>query len=244
VDVRIVVKPMGGKQASNSFARGYGLATSNENWFIIRDRDLDAEQEILEEIIRSGEKVLFTGLTCIESYFLSPVLLQKFIEERAINLSRIPSDHQGTLRETLYKLSDYQVIRWALQRVRERVKNQVGKTLLRRAAGQFDLPNRLSDEDGKLPKQLDKESCSHEARELCEQFGKIFQSIDELKSRFDGDDFWSKDYQKWFHGKDVLKSWLQTYPNVGYQDYCAWAAQNLDWKQHPDLIEIQRICHS
>jgi hypothetical protein len=68
---RCEIKPMGGKQAAQNFAAGYELATNNNNWLVVRDRDLDAEPD--GSIVRwgSGERVILTGHTCIESYFVS-----------------------------------------------------------------------------------------------------------------------------------------------------------------------------
>jgi hypothetical protein len=248
---RVDLKPMAGKQAAKNFAAGYTLATQNENWIILRDRDLDAESAHADIVRWDRGKVILTGGTSIESYFLLPDLLEHYIRE---NNLKLPETHAETLPNTIDQLKHYQAVRWALQRVRKRILNQSELKSLRRAAGQFDLPNRLTDKDGELPKSLDLDTCIDEARTHLQQFRDVFhvvhvkdleEAFEEFVARFESADFLSnKSYFQWFHGKDILKRWLGHYANVGHTDYCEWAANNVDWQQFPDLVEMQHICQT
>jgi len=117
----------------------------------------------------------------------------------------------------------------------------------------------LTDDDGKLLLKLDLGTCQNEAAALCSAFRDTFhsvgldvlhQEIERYRATFDGESFWQTGYRHWFHGKDVLKHWLNKYRNVGHDAYCAWVASNftqlwVDWRQQfPDLADIQRICQT
>lgn len=249
---RCEIRPMGGKQAARNFAAGYTEATGNTNWLVLRDRDLDAESD--GSVIRWGRQTLLTGLTCIESYFLLPDLLEQFLDAHNLAAQQTHTDHTQTLRDTLVALRDYQAARWALQTVRRQLAEQAEAQRLIRTAGVFDLPNRLTDADGKVPRQLDLVSCRNQAESLCKRFWETVQQVDvarlherieAYRASFDGEPFFAGDFRHWFHGKDVLHYWLSMYrnENVGFDAYCKWAACNLDWQTHfADLSEIQRLC--
>lgn len=254
---RIQIKSIGGKQAAKNFARGYGIAASNDNWRIIRDRDLDAKRDNTENVVIWDKgKTILTGATCLESYFLLPDLLDRFIHDHRhkFNLSRLPQSHEDVFQEILHQLRDYQAVRWALQEVREVVQQAAKDNALYRTAGQFDLPNRLTDEDGKLPANMEIQNCTLSAEKLIDSFRNTFHAVDhqvfkssleKFQAKFVGEDFWTASFRYWFHGKDVLKHWLNSsYSNVGYKQYCMWAAYNLDWQQYSDLVEIQRLCQT
>lgn len=247
---RILIKPMGGKQAAKNFARGYELATSNENWLVIRDRDLDAEVSPNSRIVRWG-KIILTGFTCIESYLLEPDLLEQYLKISNLLPQQTITDHQESLRSVFEELRDYQAVRWALQTYRSRLQTDAKEKGLIRGAGQFDLPNRLTSEDGKLPEDLALEPCVNMAIRYIEDFRATLDlistedfeaEVDEFLARFDGHEFWTSSFRMWFHGKDVLGLWLQKYKNVSYKEYCRWAVHNVDWTRFDDLREIQKIC--
>ncbi len=250
---RILIKPMGGKQAAKNFARGYELATSNDNWLILRDRDLDAEIDQGSNIAKWGDKVILTGYTCIESYFLEPELMEQYLSESNLLGQQSISSHRGSLLEVLQEIRDYQAVRWALQKVRLHLLKDARERNLIRTAGQFDLPNRLTQEDGRLPPDLTIEGCMNKAIQFIQDFQTVFEPIniddfrtevEAFRERFDGEAFWENGFKQWFHGKDILKFWLQRYNNVGYKEYCRWAANRVDWMRFQDLLEIQRICLS
>jgi hypothetical protein len=248
---RCQIIPMGGKQAAKNFAKGYSVGTNESNWLILRDRDLDIESN--PSLIRR-EKIIFTGKTCIESYFISPNLMQNFLEtEKLVEQQKI-DDHNKVLQDVVQSLSHYQATRWALQDMRSLIANKSDEESLSRSGGQFDLPNRWTKKDGTLPQHLNKEGCEEEAVKLCRKFKNIFeqvnldylhQRIEHYVLKFDAEDFQREKYLDWFHGKDVMSLWIQKYQNVGYDKYCKWAAYNVDWqKQFVDLVEIQKVCQS
>jgi hypothetical protein len=251
---RCEIKPMGGKQVAKNFALGYELATNNQNWFILRDRDLDAPQLTPESTLVRWGKIILTGSTCIESYFVSAELIHNFLEINKLADKQKITDHHQALQDTLVELRDYQAVRWALQAIRTKVSDKIQSHHDYATTGQFDFPNRLTKEDGKLPTNLTLEACHEKASELCETFKSLSLAIDskdleqhiqDYVQQFQGDTFWLGEFRRWFHGKDVLAYWLRQYKNVNYKDYCIWASYNLDWKKHfPDLVEIQRICQS
>jgi hypothetical protein len=251
--LRIQIEPLGGKQAAKNYARGY-TRDKIDNWVIIRDRDLDEEfTGGTVPITWDKGTIILTGYTCLESYFLSPELLDRYLDHKKIGIS---DGIANTLQDTLEELRDYQAVRWGLQKIRRIVRASGQALKPQRRDGLFDLPNRLTEDDGTLPPNL--ATCVEDGKKLCSDFNQLFMIVDpdqfhtfylEYLNRFDGDSFWNNEFKYWFHGKDVLKRWIhilkQRYKiDIGYDAYCKWCLANMDWQQHPDLIEIQRICQS
>ncbi len=250
---RILIVPMGGKDAAKNYAKGY-TASSGASWRVIRDRDLDEESPDGEVVRWDEGRTLLTGLTCIESYALDPALLGRYVEaEHPKKLEDV--DHAATLRATLQRLRDYQALRWALQSLRREIVARAKDQQLTRRAGTFDLPNRLTPEDGKIPQMLDPDSLLRAGRERVERFKSIPQyvNVDALdaaferyRDLFDGEAFWTTGFRYWFHGKDVLKAWLSSegYNTlVGYKSYLEWAMQNLNPEDFDDLRRIRMLCY-
>ena len=119
----------------------------------------------------------------------------------------------------------------------------------------FDLPNRLTEKDGELPAQLDRDFCFQEGQKFVNHFRDIAGQLnvqefedahEKYLAQFAAAEFVVQDFKLWFHGKDVLALWLQQPSSracsVSKRYYCEWAAQNMDWVQYPDLREFQEIC--
>lgn len=253
-NIRLI--PAGGKDAIRNFAKGYGA----KNWVVIRDRDLDklpdgAKLQSFTTKTKVTETVYLTGLTSIESYFLDSQLLHNFaVEERGAKVPDEASFYKS-LSEAVAQLIGYQAIRWALQNVRQELRDNAEKHNLTRRAGIFDLPNRLTDTDGVLPKNLNEELCLTQAQEFVEKFLELTQyvsveklqtSFQDYQARFNAAGFLENEYRGWFHGKDIMTQWFQQEVvrrlSLSKNGYCIWAAQHLDFKQYPDLLEFQRIC--
>lgn len=237
-DFRIELKSLGGKTGAASFARG---ATSHDNWRIIRDRDLDAESETGEVVQWNNGKILLTGQTCLESYFLLPDLLQAFLEQHYPDkLSTFPTDHHATLQETVAALRHYQAARWALQAT---VKQ----------SQQVKLDNGLNEKDGWIPQSLDRDACRKLAADHVQAFRDNQQIMDlqffneqfeAFDVRFSDTDFLRHAYRFWFHGKDIFALWLRSYQNVSHRDFREYAAKQVDWTQFADIVEVQRRCQT
>lgn len=247
---RIEIQPMGSKQAAKSFGQGYQAASRNPNWLIVRDRDLDAPPADNGELVHWG-RIYLTGFTCLESYFLSPTLLYQFIQEYKIKFEGTEQDLQTSLNESIAQLSNYQAVRWSLQQVRRHLQQATEQTRTYQTETYFDLPNRLSKEDGKLPASLDAYACLKEAEAIITQFMQgvivvtkqisLMAIFSEYQQQFQSEGFRHAVYRYWFHGKDVLRTWLRTIPNLSYAHYCQWAADHLEWHKFPDLAALQRI---
>jgi|GEM_PF-2604062 len=240
---RIQIVPMGGKHSAQNFARGY--TANGKNWRIIRDRDLDAENSKAKPIQWNQGKQLLTGFTCLESYMLNPELLRQCLDHYNLTKQN-PTDHHQTVQQTVSELKSYQVIRWALQRLRKQALEQA-KGLSYKRQRDFDLANRLSEKDGKLPEKLDFATCEANAIEHVETFRILFDSvsiddlqrhIQDIRTIFNDTQF---DYRYWYHGKDVLAYWLNHY-SVKRENFMKFVVEIVDWQQYAAIKEIQRIC--
>lgn len=259
---QLIIEPLRGKSAVGSFVQGYSIATNNPNWIVLRDRDLDREHnhwQLQTFNPDQRERVFLTGLTCIESYFLDPILLIEYLNWRYSVQpppSELPSSNQVAtmLTTTVNVLADYEALRWTLQSLRQSLHEEARKRhVVRTRGGVFDLPNRLTDEDGTIPQQLDVSTLLSQAKLLVDDFRQITESIsmDELNQRFlafqqQFRGLTENEHKLWFHGKDVLHHWLQNADLRLYQirieSYVEWAAENINLEQFPDLIEFQQKC--
>jgi len=229
--------PAGGKQGIASYARGYAR---DGNYVVVRDRDLDAQPQQGGGLIQwNNGKLILTGRTCLESYFLSPELLWRYGQLRSLNLAL--EDCQPSLNDALHEVRDYQAMRWALQMLREMLKPINEESLgnrLTKADG--DLPN-LAEDFLKQQAQSKIETAQETSRKASVEA--LFEQYEAFKQRFDGDDFWNTEQPyDWFHGKDVLTAWLRRHANVNHADYTKWAAYHVAWENFADLKALQAYC--
>ena len=234
---RIQLIPAGGKHGIASYARGYA---QQGNYVVVRDRDLDAQPDSTGGFIQwNAGKIMLTGRTCLESYFLSPELLWRYGQQHSLKLTQ--EDCQTSLSIALRQLRDYQAMRWALQMLREVMKPVTEEQIV----------NRLTKADGNLP-NLDEAHLIQQAESKIQsaqqRFSKVtvealFEQYEAFKQRFDGDDFWNTEQPyRWFHGKDVLVAWLRQHTNVKHADYTNWAAYHITWENFADLKALQEYC--
>lgn len=98
-------------------------------------------------------------------------------------------------------------------------------------------------------------SCLSSARDLVVEYRRAVDQVtvaaidahaDEYRSLFGAEDFWKRDgYTFWFHGKDLLKAMHKMRPkSISLNSFCTWAARELDWTRHPDLVELSTILSS
>lgn len=253
MSLRALLTPIGGKASTKGYARGFAEAKS-QRYVVIRDRDLDEEPNIPEGVVKpvvwDNGKIILTGYTCLESYFIEPIRVSEFSggQYTTEQLTR-------KLHETVRELRDYQAVRWALQSFRRRINTAARESYAQSGASDsVNLPNRWKDKDGDLPGDLGLSACKSEAEELIAKVKKLFSDIDlsqfvdtveRYRAKFDGDDFWAGGYRAWFHGKDVLYRWLSGYQISGkkYLDYAAGHVP-IDFDKTPDLRDIREACRA
>jgi hypothetical protein len=227
------IKPLGGKFGGTSFARDYAQA-SGARWYFFRDRDFDAEPRADGGLIADErhEGVFLSGLPCLESYFLDAHLLA-----RVLNMPEQAEELHERLIRAARDIAAYQAVRWALQACIQHVRDL-----------DLRLPNRLTNEDGKLPTDLSLDACRQEAQTLLERYQvraaqvdtlPIFvRELDRYQALFHEEGFYDEGrYRLWFHGKDVLYRWLHGLKKS--DKYVEKALSLLKLDDFPDLMEFR-----
>jgi hypothetical protein len=255
---RLLIHPMGGKDAARRYVQGY--ARGNRNWVVFRDRDLDLQPDeagrlrVFDHPERKIEQVYLTGLSCLESYFLNPDLVMEYLKKFS-PVGDLPSAATlaDTFRASITEIADYQAVRWALQELRQSLHVDARENRLIRTPGLFDLPNRLTEKDGEIPDPLRIEDLTATAHQLIDDFSHLSQQVqnadfDQLLGRFRDqfktDDLLTSTCRLWFHGKDTLVHWLRKLSDysISYKGYTEWAATKIDAEDFPDLIEFRELC--
>ncbi|MEQ9373154.1 MAG: hypothetical protein RIG63_29650 [Coleofasciculus chthonoplastes F3-SA18-01] len=135
-------------------------------------------------------------------------------------------------------LTDYEAVRWALADV---AKPSVARS---------HLKTTWKKNSGELPADLGLQHCEAEAKKLIQTFreavdqvtqDRFEESLGIYHAKFSQDEFWQqKQYMIWFHGKDLQKAMQQQESQyISLKNFFAWAIEQLDITQYPDLMELQ-----
>lgn len=234
------VQPCGSKDGLPAFARGFSRRDANASYLAIRDRDFDAEPSaeprLLPDPMRR-EAVWLGHRASVESYLVEPGLLDGWL-----TATGRPSPGCAALAESLGQaardIAAHQAARWALAAMRP-----AGLSLARLHA--------LSGSDGELPQDLPPAACrALAAARLAPIRGTLGalgmdaldQRIEHYTARFEADDFWAdQHWLAWFHGKDLRAAWARRVPNIHWRRCLMWAAEHLNWRAHPDLVQLHDL---
>lgn len=247
------VVPSGGKFGLPSFIDGYMAGETPQGPCLgFRDRDFDAEPTPACALIRAPQsprrQIYLSHRSCIESYLLDPALIHRYWERSSEGPSWSHGDPPAVdeirvwIQEAGREIAEYQAVRWALAKLKPGSRWPVIETTW--------MPS-----SGELPTDLDFDSCLYSARELVVEYGRAVAQVNvaaldahagRYRSLFGEEAFWKGDsYMLWFHGKDVQKAMQRKRPNsISLNSFCRWAAENMNWKQHPDLVELSTLLSS
>ncbi|GEM_PF-2420657 len=233
----IRVEPIGGKSGWGKFFDAYAQDT---NYMAVRDRDLDKQPifDTTENIqLQYESRVYFLGLPSLESYFLKPSLLVDFLQENNRSSPSI-DELELKLQKIAQQLIPYYTVRWAFQDLRN---------------SGIHVPS-LGDISSM---NLDESACINAAHTKLDEFRqtaavfvtKARQTIkvnefNTIYQRYKAKFIANTDFLFWFDGKDLLKRWFEGLGRGGLssETYSEWAASKIEFKDHPDLLEFQRIC--
>lgn len=247
------LRPIGSKNGLFNFVDGFTTARQVTGRLIaFRDRDFDAEPsntvKLLSEKPSGNLQVFLSHRTSIENYLLDPVLIHRYWEESATGpkwTHKHPppiGELKSWIEEAARNIADYQAIRWALNK-------------LRPGARWPNVRNTWTDGSGKLPSVLDFDTCMASALELIKQFRmsvlpvnhkSLKRHAENYRQRFRDSQFWAaNEYLVWFQGKDIQKAMSRArHQWISLDPYFEWAAQNLNWQQHPDLVELNQMLNT
>ncbi len=183
--------------------------------------------------------------TCIENYLLDPELLYKYWDEKSAGPTwthKTPppiADLESWIEDAGKMISDYQAIRWAL-------------ATLRPGTNWPRVQTTWTNGSGHLPPDLGFDACRLHATDMVNQFRcnvlpvnrrAFHRYVDQYHQQFQNPSFGSsKSYLVWFQGKDIIKAMSRSKPGwISLKPYCVWAAQQLNWKSHPDLEQLSKL---
>ncbi len=233
----VQVQPCGSKDGLPAFARGFVRRGATDDYLVFRDRDFDAEPTPRRQLLRDPlqrARVWLGHRAAVENYLLSPTLLHAWLARPDFS----EADVAGLLNESARDLLAHQAARWSLA-----VMRPAGLSLPRLHA--------ISGTDGELPADLSADACRAAAaarlqpvatglREL--GMNAFDEQCQRWTARFSSDSFWSgAEWLVWFHGKDLRTAVARRLSNVHWSHYLAYAATHLDWRQHPDLVQLHDL---
>jgi len=246
------VVPSGGKYGLPSFIEGYlGGKEHRGRLVAFRDRDFDAEPTsdaaLLRSPISQRREIYLSHRACIENYLLEPELIHRYWDEssKGPKWSHKTPPTQESIRtwieEAAREIADYQAVRWALAKLRP------GDSWP--SVQSSWLPGE------KLPNDLSFNPCLESALDSVNRFRctalpvnkrALMAQADLFRRRFDEKSFWTAVlYVIWFHGKNLKKSMNRKQPGwISLDPFCKWAADQVDYTRHPDLVELQRLLAS
>lgn len=247
------VVPSGGKFGFRAFIEGYFAGEEPRGPCLgFRDRDFDAEPTAECALIRSPQsprrEIYLSHRSCIESYLLDPALIHGYWERSSEGPSWSHGDPPAVdeirvwIQEAAREIAEYQAVRWALAKLMPGIRWPMIETTW--------MPS-----SGGLPTELGFDSCLYSARELVVEYGRAVDQVSvaalevhagRYRSLFGEEAFWKSDlYTLWFHGKDLQKAMQRKRLNsISLKSFCRWAADNMNWKQHPDLVELSTLLSS
>jgi hypothetical protein len=255
-NVSLTVHPIGGKREAGAYRQAYQdiRKIPPTSTFILLDRDLDVLPSDKGQLIDSGNRLYRTGRTCVESYFIDPDLMLRYLHEQQKKVVTAEFIEQS-LNTSVAALVPYQAVRWSLQHLRMLFRQEALELgFIKRLHDAVNFPNRLTDDDGAVPTQLDDLKFLHtQSYQLIDRFPKVTtlltqdtfnQKFDETLALFQQQHFiTSRGYLWWFHGKDLMSYWrkqLETHrlDTGGYQK---WAADQVALERFADLKELDAI---
>lgn len=132
--------------------------------------------------------------------------------------------------------------------------------LLAGSAAREQLRTTWTGSSGTLPNSLALEDCRTSALELIEEFRQAVntitsdnfeKSLHTYQEKLSDANFWNQQqYLVWFHGKDIIKQMQRqenNYPPLKQkkgEDFLDWAIAEIDFSQHPDLLEFKNKIES
>lgn len=235
----IEIKPIGGKREAKSII-GYlenpheeRYAAKSSSYLLFRDRDFDCQ--IPSNVQLTQDKyVFFSYRITIENYLINSQDLFDFDMEKGTGLFTSVNEAEGLLREVATDIKNYQAVRHALGKLREKVSFRTS----------------WMEKDGDLPLDLGLDMCIKEAYKLiCDEKSKterwtdskLEQNVDCFLSYFDDDFFNRQDYLVWFQGKDLAKSICRKVDNFPIKAYYKFAKSRFKYEKFADLVELRRI---
>jgi hypothetical protein len=253
VNQSVTIIPAEGKQGLKAFAKGrlssYSRQSSLPRYLIFRDRDFDASPPNSPQLIplASGNQLVCTYRVCIENYVLEATLLHQYWRDRAITPkwqygpSPTLEDLKNWIETGARSISDYQAVRWAL-------------ASLIPTSGWPKVETSLKG-SGELPQSLQLDDCKKVAEQLIAKFedaakpvnlASFEHALEKYLTQFGSLLFWqNQDYLVWFHGKDLKKAMQKLQPKwISLDKFCEWAATKMDYRQHPDLMELSERIQS
>lgn len=249
---RLTIVSAGGKFTFSVFAQGYFFRDEaiNKRYIIFRDRDFDVQPTSEVKLLKLGQRCFLTHRACIENYLLDADLIHNYWQAKFAEKSENPlskwghGDSPGIETITAWidrsarTLTDYEAVRWALADV---AKPSVARS---------HLKTTWKKNSGELPADLGLQHCEAEAKKLIQTFreavdqvtqDRFEESLGVYHAKFSQDEFWQqKQYMIWFHGKDLQKAMQQQESQyISLKNFFAWAIEQLDITQYPDLMELQ-----
>ena len=182
----------------------------------------------------------------VENYLIDVALIDKYWNEQS-NIG--PTWKHGPspgleelsrwMNEAARKLVVYQAARWAL-------------ASLKPSKRWPEIRTTWTERSGDLPPALDELTCLGEAKRLVQEYKSETANVSDTKledsykkffDRFSAETFLAQnEYLVWFHGKDLKKEMQTLRPDsISLNHFFTWAVENLDWKQHADLVELAEI---
>ncbi|MEQ9358259.1 hypothetical protein [Coleofasciculus chthonoplastes] len=249
---RLTIVSAGGKFTFSVFAQGYFFPDEavNKRYIIFRDRDFDVQPTSEVKLLKLGQRCFLTHRACIENYLLDADLIHNYWQTKFAEKSENPLSKWGHgdsvgietitawIDRSARTLTDYEAVRWALADV---AKPSVARS---------QLETTWTKGSGKLPTSLDLQSCQAKAKELIQTFREAVDQVTQDRfeaslgiyhAKFSQDEFWQqKQYMIWFHGKDLQKAMQQQESQyISLKNFFAWAIEQLDITQYPDLMELR-----
>jgi hypothetical protein len=247
---QVLVKPVGGKHGMRAFIEGYLGAYSDTNqpdYLGFRDRDFDVEPPEQPQLTRwPGEKPIWLSYrAAVENYSIDAHLIHRYWAERenAPGWSYGPAPSLRVIEEKIQvsaqALADYQAVRWALAQ-------------LKPGARWPELPTTWTGGSGTVPDSLHYADCLTNAHQLVTSFQDNIRDVqtdrlshyaETYRQKFSTVDFFEEEkYLIWFHGKDHLAQLCRCLaPNFPRRHYADWAAEHLDVRKHPDLLQLIKL---
>lgn len=245
------IVPARGKYGLANFIDGYcERARHRGRCLAFRDRDLDCEPSPTPGLARlaKGHEIYMSHRSCVESYLLEPELLHQYWSqfEQSPRWAHGPAWEEAKIsawiEDAARALAPYQAVRWGLARLKP---GEAG-------SGWPVVRSTWTKKSGVLPDSLAADSCLANARELVARYvydssgvgvRALSENVLRYQQLFASPAFWEQRlYRVWFHGKDLKKMMGRLQPKaISLDAACRWGMNNLDWRQHPDLVELHAL---
>jgi len=238
----IQIEPIGSIRGARSIIQYKEGGVTKSNFYILfRDRDFDKPipSEVTLELDKKGDYCYFSYRNTIENYLFDIFLFFSFLQSNKLYekyMIHSEDDVKNRFIQAAERIKYYQAVRHTMGYMR---------------TGETNFGTRWTEKSGKLPSNLDEESCKEEAwNKIAEAKSvadsrwtqnKFLENYQNFITKFNTDFMENLDFLIYFQGKDFAASLSSILPNFPLKSYYKFAKNHFDSSKFPDLVQLREL---